>query len=258
MNAEEIEAVLCKSLCGHAQVRTSDQDGLWQVKTPFSYPDGDAYSLYVRQLPTGGLRVTDAGLTLMHLSYDNDLDKIREGTRGKLLQQILSESDLVEEDGEFFIDGPADQLGLNVFRFGQALTRVHDLTFLNRVRAESTFYEDLRELLKELVGQDRLREGYIVPDITRGAEYPVDYFVIGSQTPLYLFGVPSRDKARLATIILQHLIASGQDFNSMIVFQNMADLPRSDVSRLTNAANDQVDSLDATDDLRRKLLRRVR
>ena len=82
--------------------------------------------------------------------------------------------------------------------------------------------------------------------------------VSGSQTPLYLFGVPSRDKARLATIILQHLIASGKDFNSMIVFQNMADLPRPDVSRLTNAANDQVDSLDATDDLRRKLLRRVR
>ena len=257
MDAEELETVLCKSLCGQAQVRTAE-DGLWQVKTPFSYPDGDAYSLYVKQLPTGGLRVTDAGLTLMHLSYDNDLDKIREGARGKLLQQILAESDLVEEDGEFFIDGPADHLGLNVFRFGQALTRVHDLTFLNRVRAESTFYEDLRELLKELVGQDRLREGYIVSDIARATEYPVDYFVSGSQTPLYLFGVPSRDKARLATIILQHLIASGQDFNSMIVFQNMADLPRPDVSRLTNAANDQVDSLDATDDLRRKLLRRVR
>lgn len=257
MDTTELEAVLCRSLCGQAQVRVSD-DGLWQVKTPFSFPDGDAYSLYVRQLPTGGLRVTDAGLTLMHLSYDNDLDKIREGTRGRLLQQILAESDLSEEEGEFFIDGPADQLGLNVFRFGQALTRVHDLTFLNRARSESTFYEDLRELLRELVGQDRLREAYVVPEVPRASEYPVDFFVTGSQTPLYLFGVPSRDKARLATIILQHLIASGQDFNSMIVFQNMADLPRPDVSRLTNAANDQVDSLDAADDLRRKLLRRVR
>ena len=84
------------------------------------------------------------------------------------------------------------------------------------------------------------------------------YFVDSQSAPLYLFGVPNRDKARLATIILQHLIAAGRDFNSMIVFQNMADLPRADVSRLTNAANDQVDSLDAVDDLRRKLLRRVR
>lgn len=257
MNTQELEAALCRSLCGQAQVRAFEE-GLWQVKTPFAFPDGDAYSLYVRQLPAGGLRVTDAGLTLMHLSYDNDLDKIREGTRGRLLQQILAESDLVEEDGEFYIDGPADQLGLSVFRFGQALTRVHDLTFLNRVRAESTFYEDLRELLRELVGHERLREAYVVPEVPRASEYPVDFYVSGSQIPLYLFGVPSRDKARLATIILQHLIASGQDFNSMIVFQNMAELPRPDVSRLTNAANDQVDSLDAADDLRRKLLRRVR
>jgi hypothetical protein len=257
MDTKELEVVLCRSLCGQAQVRVSE-DGLWQVKTPFSFPDGDAYSLYVRQLPTGGLRITDAGLTLMHLSYDNDLDKIREGTRGRLLQQILAESDLNEEEGEFFIDGPADYLGINVFRFGQALTRVHDLTFLNRARSESTFYEDLRELLRALVGQERLVESYVVPEVPRASEYPVDFYVSGGPTPLYLFGVPSRDKARLATIILQHLIASGQDFNSMIVFQNMADLPRPDVSRLTNAANDQVDSLDAADDLRRKLLRRVR
>lgn len=258
MNAKELEKTLCKSLCGQAHVRVSEEEGLWQITTPFTFPDGDAYSLYVRQLPTGGLRVTDSGLTLMHLSYDNDIEKLRDGTRGRLLQQILAEGDLSEEDGEFFIDGPADQLGMNVFRFGQALTRVHDLTFLNRLRVESTFYEDLRELLRDLVGRERVQEAYVVPDVPRASEYPVDFFVSGGESPLYLFGVPTRDKARLATIILQHLIAAGRDFNSMIVFQNMSELPRADVSRLTNAANDQVDSLDAADDLRRKLLRRVR
>jgi hypothetical protein len=258
MNANELEEILCKSLCEQASLREVAVPGSWQVLTPFSFPDGDAYSFYVTQLPTGGLRVSDAGLTLMHLSYDNDIEKLRGGTRGKLLQQILAEGEVQEEEGEFFIDGPASDLGQNVFRFGQALTRVHDLTFLNRLRTESTFYEDLRELLKELVGEDRLKEDYVVPDVPRAQEYPVDFFVSGGATPLYLFGVPNRDKARLATIILQHLIAAGRDFNSMIVFQNMAELPRADVSRLTNAANDQVDSLDATDDLSRKLLRRVR
>ena len=194
----------------------------------------------------------------MHLSYDNDIEKFRDGTKGRLLQQLLAESDLRESEGEFFIDGPADELGVNVFRFGQALTRVHDLTFLNRVRSESTFYEDLRELLRGLVSQEQLVESYVVPEVPRGSDYPVDFYIRGGSLPLYLFGVPSRDKARLATIVLQHLIASDQDFNSMIVFQNMADLPRSDVSRLTNAANDQVDSLDAAGDLQRKLMRRVR
>ena len=162
-----------------------------------------------------------------------------------------------EDDGEFYVEAPLSELGPSVFRVGQALTRIHDRSFLNRLRSESTFYEDLREMLKSLVDADRLHEGYVVPDVPRSADYPVDYCIDGGALPLYLFGVPNRDKAQLATIILQHLIAAGREFNSMVVFQNMSDLPRANVSRLTNAANDQVDSLDATADLRRKLLRRV-
>lgn len=256
MDAQELQKMLCKALCAQASV-TPVREGFWRVATPFNFPDGDAYTLYLQQVPSGGLRISDAGSTLMHLSYENDVDKLREGTRGRLMQQVLAESDLAEEDGEFYVDFAVEDLGRSIFKFGQALTRIHDLTFLNRLRAESTFYEDLRETLKTLVGAERLHENYVVPNVPRASEYPVDFFIEGEREPLYLFGVPNRDKARLATIILQHLIGADRDFNSMIVFQNMADLPRADVSRLTNAANDQVDSLDAADDLRRKLLRRV-
>ena len=257
MNGNELQKMLCKALCAEATV-TAVREDFWRVSTPFRFPDGDSYTLYLQQVASGGLRISDAGSTLMHLSYENDIDKLREGTRGRLLQQVLSDSDMQEDDGEFFVDSSIEDLGKSVFRFGQALTRIHDLTFLNRLRAESTFYEDLRETLRALVGAERLQEAFVVPEVPRAADYPVDYFIDSQSAPLYLFGVPNRDKARLATIILRHLIAAGRDFNSMIVFQNMADLPRAGVSRLTNAANDQVDSLDAVDDLRRKLLRRVR
>ena len=257
MNASELQELVCEALCVKASVLPIRED-FWRVATPFVFPDGDSYSLYLKQLPSGGIRISDAGSTLLHLSYENDIDKFRDGTRGRLLQQILSESDLNEDDGDFFLDTPVGDLGTGIFRFGQALTRIHDLSFLNRLRTESTFYEDLRETLRSIVSVENLHEGYVVPEVPRAAEYPVDYSIDGAGVPLYLFGVPNRDKARLATIILQHLIAAGRDFNSMIVFQNMSDLPRADVSRLTNAANDQVDSLDAAEDLRRKLLRRVR
>ena len=257
MNAHDIEQLLCRALCAEASV-TSVRENLFRVATPFAFPDGDSYSLYLQQLPSGGLRISDAGTTLMHLSYENDIDKFRDGSRGRLLQQILSESELNEDDGQFFIDSSVADLGSSLFRFGQALTRVHDLSFLNRLRSESTFYGDLRETLRSIVSDEQLHEGYVVPDVPRAIDYPVDYLIAGADTPLYLFGVPNRDKARLATIILQHLIGSGKEFNSMIVFQDMGQLPRADVSRLTNAANDQIDSLDAADDLRRKLLRRVR
>jgi Domain of unknown function DUF1828 len=256
MNTKQLETTLCHALCGSVTVKEMS-DELWRVDTPWTFPDGDGYSIYISPAPTGGLRISDQGLTMMRLSYENDLAKLREGTRGRLLTQVLADTDLKEDDGEFFLDSTADDVGANVLRLGQALTRVHDLTFLNRARSESTFYEDLREKLQALVGSERLIEGYVVPGVAKAQEYPVDYFVKGGAQPLYLFGVPNRDKARLATIILQHLIGSGQSFASMIVYQNMADLPRPDISRLTNAANDAVDSLDASDDFQRKLLQRV-
>lgn len=255
MNTEQLQQQLCTNLCAQASAREI-RAGQWRVDTPFSFPDGDAYSLYVEQLSAGGLRLSDKGATLMHLSYENDIEKFRDGSRNRLLQQILAESDVQEEDGEFFLEIPATDLGHGVFRFGQALTRVHDLTFLNRWRVESTFYEDLRETLRDLVGVDALRENYVAPDVPRAQDYPVDYKIEGGKLPLYLFGVPSRDKARLATIVLQHLIGAEHQFNSIVVFQNMAELSRIDVSRLTNAANDQIDSLDARADLSRKLSQR--
>ena len=257
MNTQEIQKAVCSSLCAEVRV-TEREDGLLFVSTPFSFPDGDAYSIYLKKLQTGGFRITDMGGTLMHLSYENEIEKFREGTRGKIFSQILSEMELSEDDGEFYTETPATALGMNVFRFGQSLTKIHDLTFLNRLRAESTFYEDLREKLHSCVDVERIQEDYIVPNVANAVDYPVDYFIQTQEQPLYLFGVPNRDKARLATIILQHLIASKVDFNSMIIFQNMSDIPSRDLSRLTNAANDMIASVDATDDIERKLLRRIK
>lgn len=257
MNIEQIKQTLCASLCADVNV-VERGEGLLFVSTPFSFADGDAYSIYLKSLPTGGFRISDMGGTLMHLSYENDIDKFREGTRGKIFKQILAEMNLAEEDGEFYADTPVNALGSSVFRFGQALTRIHDLTFLNRARAESTFYEDLREKLRSYVDADRIHENYVVPGVAKSEDYPVDYFIEGRTSPVYLFGVPNRDKARLATIILQHLIASGVDFNSMIVFQNASDVPSRDLNRLMNASNDMIASLDASGDFERKVLQRVK
>ena len=256
MNTADLEKTLCRALCGEVVVKACSET-LWQVNTPWVFPDGDAYSIYLSPGPMGGLRLSDQGLTWMRLSYENDIGKLREGTRGRLLSQVVADAGLAEDDGEFYLDVTADEVGAGVLRLGQALTRIHDLTFLSRLRVESTFYDDLREKLQSLVGSERLNEAYVVPDVPNGREYPVDYFVSGGATPLYLFGVPNRDKARLATIVLQHLVRSGQDFNSMVIFQNASDLPRADLNRLMNAANDMIDSLDASDDFERKLLKRI-
>jgi len=252
MNTQELSNLLCSQLCASAKV-VEWKSGIWRIQTPFLFPDGDSYVLYIQQLPNGKFKLSDMGNSLMHMSYESDIQKLRDGTRARLLEQILAGSDVLEDDGEFYVETSLNEIGSSIFQIGQALTKVHDLSFLDRVRGENTFYDDLRALLHTCLKEDQLHENYIVPDIPRAKEYPVDYHISGGSLPVYLFGVPNKDKAQLTTIILQYLNGAQCCFTSMIVFQDMEKLSRPVVSRLTNAANDQIASLDAEQDLRRKI-----
>ena len=152
---------LCKTLCGEVRIHKTPQ-GYLQILTPFAFTDGDTFQVYLQEMPGGGARLTDFGHTLMHLSYENDLGKLREGTRGKLFDQVLATAGMREENGQLVVDTALESLGAGILQFGQGLTRIYDLTFLNRARVASTFYEDLKERLYSLVAPERIQPDYVL------------------------------------------------------------------------------------------------
>ena len=251
-----LEETLCKALCGEVKLRRTPQ-GFLQVTTPFTFSDGDVFQLYVDEASAGSLRLNDYGHTFMHLSYDNDLDKFREGTRRKLFDQLLAESGIRNEQGKLVLDTTIEDLGRSILRYGQALTRIYDLTFLNRARVASTFYEDLKELLYDLVDGGKITPNFVLPNQPNAQDYSIDYRIEGKRGDLFLMGIGSRDKARLATIILEHWLRYGVDFDSLLVFQDQQDVPRADLARLSNAGGEMVASLDAVEDFKRKLTKLV-
>lgn len=198
------------------------------------------------------------GSTMMRLSYENDLNKLFTGARGKLFETILKEGGLAEEDGELYLDVPADAIPRGLFTLGQGLTRVEDIGLWTRSRIESTFYEDLAAVLESFLPPEQFERGYVVPGVPNGDSYPVDYFIRTQRRPLYLFGVNTKEKAMLTTIILQHLMAAQQDFDSMVICANIEDIPKLDKRRLTNAANDVVATIQDTEVIRSKIERRIR
>lgn len=243
-------------MCAEVKIRPGKGKLLF-IETPFYFADGDPYQIYIKEMPGGIIRLTDMGHTMMHLSYDNDVDKFREGTRGKIFEQIKADTFIDEDNGEFFIDTPVESLGFNIFRLGQALTKINDLTFLNRARSESTFYEDLQEQLFNIVDEDKVKKDYYFEEMENARDYPIDYRIEGKHAPLFLFGIPNRDKARLATIILERLLRAKADFDSLLIFSDQISIPKRDLARLSNAGGEMIASLDAEADFSRKLLRKV-
>lgn len=256
LDIQIIQDRLCSLMCAEVSIRPKNEK-LALIETPFFFADGDPYQIYIKEMPGGVIRLTDMGHTMMHLSYENDIDKFREGTRGKLFDQIKAETLVSEDNGEFYIDTPLENLGFNIFRLGQALTKITDLTFLNRARAESTFYEDLREQLFKIVGEEKVSKDYYYAEMDNAKDYPIDFKIDGKHSPLYIFGIPNRDKARLTTITLERLLRVKADFDSLLIFSDQASVPKQDLARLSNAGGEMIASLDAETDFSRKLLRKV-
>lgn len=252
----KLQETLCSLMCAEVRVRAKNNE-LLTIETPFFFPDGDPYQIFIKEMPGGVIRLTDMGHTMMHLSYENNTDKFREGTRGNIFNQIKSETSIEEDNGEFFIDTPIENLGFTIFRFGQGLTKINDLTFLNRGRAESTFYDDLQDQLMKVVGEEKIIKDYYYTGMENAKDYPIDYKIEGKSDPIFLFGIPNKDKAKLTTIILERLLRVKADFESILIFSDQSLIPRPDLARLSNIGGEMVASLDAETDFSRKLLRKI-
>lgn len=258
INPDALQNLLCERLCADVRV-DARPDGALMLRTHFEFPDGDRYPIHLSEAGSGGLRLSDRGHTLMHISYEHDIDSFLDGTRGMLLERIMGETGLNwdGDSGAFCLDTPSERLPEALFSFGQALTRVYDLTLLSRTNVGSTFYDDLADLLFSFIDEARIERDFI-PQVPNAEAYPVDYRIEGdSGTPLFLFGVLNQDKARLTTIMLSHFHRHDLRFDSILVFADQTEIPRMDLARLSDVGGDMISSLAAHEDLNRKLLQRA-
>lgn len=250
----ELHDLLCEQWCADFDV-ANDAAGT-RLSLPLTESDGDAVTVWINQR-LGGWHLRDCGTTFMRLSYDMDVDLLSEGQRAKVLERILAEHQIRNENGELVCEAEERDLGAALLRFGQATLRIGDIKLWSRARIASTFYEDLKSRLVDIVGPDRLRIDYEVPGIPDAGNYLVDFAVTDAARPLYIFGVPTTDKAKLANIVLLHLQQAHHVFDSLIIPSDIESISKPDLRRLMNAANDFVDSSSSTEAIERKIRQRL-
>ena len=115
-------------LCGDLTVDRR-APGESKVRTPFEFPDGDRYPIHLSGQPGGGgLRLSDRRHTLIHISYEHDMDTFVDEPSGRLLDRIVADRGLRWDGGAFCLDTTLRVLPTAIFRFGQALARKCDST----------------------------------------------------------------------------------------------------------------------------------
>jgi hypothetical protein len=216
------------------------RDGVFQVIAPFYHEDGDMLDVYIENLGDNGkILISDHGMTLMRLSYEYDIDT---PNKERIFQKILSENQLMENDGRLYIETKPDRLYSSMLQFTQALGKVSNMRLFKREVIKSLFYEMLDEFIIETLSQYQPVKN--VQPIAERDDLEVDYQLSLPRKSVYLFGVRDSAKARLTTISCLEFQKVQIPFNSVVVHENFEELNRKDRQRITSAADKQFIDLD--------------
>ena len=132
LDIDLLQKHLCKHLGEAVKVERRHYDGAVMLDTPFRLPDGDIFPIELMEAENGLIRLSDRGFTYMRISIYDDVDALEAGRRGELLQRVVKESRVEWDYGEVYLETAPEKLAEAAILFGQALTRIWDLTYLSK------------------------------------------------------------------------------------------------------------------------------
>ena len=214
----------------------------FRVFTPFTFDDGDGFSIVLQKNGKGWL-LSDEGHTFMHMSYEMDMAALEKGNRAELLDSVLSNFGITYSDGSLELRFNPEEAGNALYSYLQALTKITDLSYLNREIVKSTFIEDFKQTMEFELPSGRYTLDYHFGDHDPQKSYPVDCYVNGMDIPLLIFAIPNDDKCRDVTINLHQYERWGIPFRSMAIFENQTDINRKVLARFSDVSDKQFSSL---------------
>lgn len=216
------------------------REGIFQLILPVFHEDGDMVDVYLTnsQGGNGKTRILDCGMTLMKLSYTYDLNS---PSREQIFNTILTQNGINDQDGNLYLDTSDEYIYQNIMQFIGCQQKILNMRLWQREIIRSLFFEKLNGFI-----ESELKQFYPQKAIAPLESYPiieVDYSFVFSAKPFYLFGVNNKDKAKNSAIALLEFQKAKLPFISMIVHENIEDLPEKDQIYLTQNADKQFPTL---------------
>jgi Domain of unknown function DUF1828 len=208
-----IERDFKRKVCDELSIESEGTDR-YIISTPLTFEDGDKLPLILKK-ENGNWFLSDEGHTFMQLTYDLDESDLQEGNRKEIIDRTLLAFQLRNRQGELILPIEGERYGDSLYSFIQALLRIDDIRYLSRERVRSTFVEDFKRFVENIVPATRRTYKWHDPQKDPQANYEVDFRLNGTDKPLFIFALDSDSKVRDATISLGAFERWGLALNSL-------------------------------------------
>jgi hypothetical protein len=141
---EAIESYIASLKEGFSCIPTENK---LRIITPYLYPDNDLIEIFVEELPSGQIRVTDLAETLRHL-HSRGFDVFESPKRKFMVETIASRTGVEIFQGQLVKIGDVSQLGTILFDVIVTARGVSDLIYTSKTFEPATFLEEVEGFLK--------------------------------------------------------------------------------------------------------------
>lgn len=214
----------------------------YRVFTPFRFDDGDHLAIVLKREPPGWT-LSDEGHTYMRLTYEVDAADLLTGTRQQIIADTLAMFQVADRDGELALPVPEERYGDALFSFIQALVKIADISYLSREHIRSTFREDFRKLLSEIIPEERLSFHWHDAERDPLGKYTVDCRINGMPEPIFAYGLLNDTDTRDATIALHQFAEWGVLCHPIAIFHEQEAIGRNVLARFSDVCERQFSSL---------------